>query len=337
MKKKSFLVAEVAQAHEGSINLAISYINIAKRCGYDAIKFQIHLTQYETTLDDKFRPGTINYNINRYNYWEKMEFTEDEWIKISNYCKKVDINLIISIFCFEAIEILKKLPHLYAIKISSGEMYNHELIQSVGSLKKPIIISTGMASTREILNLNKMLHKNKIKNFNILHCVSTYPTPIKNANLNKIIYFREKYQINLGYSDHTGNIDVIKAAISINTDIIEHHICFDKNVICPDTSSSLLPSEMKEISRFNTNFFLLFKNKFVEDSMKKTQLNKKLFTKSLSLKNDLKKGEVLKKENLTLKKPGTGLNQNFQSRIIGKTAKKNLSCMKLIKLSDFIK
>ena len=79
---------------------------------------------------------------------------------------------------------------------------------------------------------------------------------------------------------------------------------------------------MKEISRFNTNFFLLFKNKFVEDSMKKIQLNKKLFTKSLSLKNDLKKGEVLKKENLTLKKPGTGLNQNFQSRIIGKTAKK---------------
>ena len=129
-------------------------------------------------MDDKFRPGTINYNINRYNYWEKMELLRMNGSKLA-IIVKIDINLIISIFCFEAIEILKKLPHLYAIKISSGEMYNHELIRSVGSLKKPIIISTGMASTREILNLNKMLYKNKIKNFNILHCVSTYPTPIK--------------------------------------------------------------------------------------------------------------------------------------------------------------
>ena len=118
----------MAQAHEGSVNLAISFIDLVKKAGYDAIKFQIHLSEFETTYNDKFRSGTKNFNSSRFEYWRKMELSLNDWIKISSYSKKVGLNFICSVFCNESIEILKKLPNLHSIKISSGEMYNKELI-----------------------------------------------------------------------------------------------------------------------------------------------------------------------------------------------------------------
>lgn len=335
--KKSFLVAEVAQAHEGSVNLAISFIDLVKKAGYDAIKFQIHLSEFETTYNDKFRPGTKNFNSSRFEYWRKMELSLNDWIKISTYSKKVGLNFICSVFCNESIEILKKLPNLHSIKISSGEMYNKELIILLKKLNKPFIISTGMASVIEIKNLISFLKQNKINNYHLLHCVSSYPTKLEDANLSKVNFFKKNYNIQLGYSDHTGIKEVIMTAVSLNCPIIENHICFNKKIIGPDTSSSLLPSEMKEISEFNNIYNYVLNSNFSEKKINKINNVKKLFSKSLSLNKNIIKGDIIKSEDITLKKPGTGLKFEDRKKVIGRRARQNLSKYKLLKLSDLTK
>mgnify|MGYP001215536658 CR=1 FL=1 len=335
--KKSLLVAEVAQAHEGSINLAITFINLVKEAGYDAVKFQIHLTEFETTYDDKFRKGTLNYNKSRFEYWKKMELSEQEWIKLSSYAKKIGLEFICSIFCTEAIDILNKLPNLHSVKISSGEMYNKNLILSLKNLNKPLLISTGMADTIEIKKLLGFLKNNKIKNYKLLHCVSSYPTKLADANLKKIIHFKKTLGINMGYSDHTGDKTVIMSAIAIQSPIIENHICIDRKIIGPDTTSSITPKDMKEISNFNKNFNFLFNGQYSRNNKSNTKNIKKLFSKSLSLNKDIQKGKKITEDDLALKKPGTGISVKSKRKFIGKIAKHNLSKHKLLKLSDVLK
>ena len=333
-KNYSYLVSEVAQAHEGSINLAHSFIDLVSNTGYDAIKFQVHLAEYETTHNDQFRKSSVNYYSDRFNYWKKMEFSTKQWIELSKFSRKRNLGFICSIFCEESIKILKKLPHLTAIKISSGEMFNYQLISELLKLNKPLIISTGMANFLEVSNLVKKIKK-KSKKFHILHCVSQYPCKIKNLKINNISYLKKKLKINnVGYSDHSANKEVLLYAISQEASIIENHVCLNKKIYGPDTTSSLTIEEMEEIVKFRNIYYSLKNQKvsfLLDHSLK---INKKLFSKSIALKNDISKGQIINKELLTLKKPGSGINPKFINKFNNKIAKKDLSRNKLLKWSD---
>ena len=232
--RKTFIIAEIAQAHDGSLGYAHSFIDIAKRCRVDAIKFQIHSADDESTLDDKFRIKMSSQYKSRYDYWKKMEFSFHQWAELKKHCKENKIEFMVSIFSDYAIKIAKKLG-LNNVKIASGDFFNQLLLDSACDSFDNLLISTGMSTEKEILGMNRMLKKKNI-NIGFMQCISKYPCPLNSLCLDTIKSFKEKLKIPVGLSDHSGTIFPATYAIAHKANLVEVHLAMDKNKYGPDTS-----------------------------------------------------------------------------------------------------
>ena len=178
-----YVIAEVAQAHDGSLGNALSFIKAISKTGCDAIKFQMHYASEESTNEDKFRVNTFPQDVNRYEYWKRMEFTIEQWKMISDACSSDDIDLIISPFSNKAIDICKTLK-LSALKIGSGEYQNTELLDKAFSTHRRVIVSTGMCTDEEVLSYGKYC-KQRCENLSLLQCTSKYPCNIDEIGLKR--------------------------------------------------------------------------------------------------------------------------------------------------------
>lgn len=333
LNTKSYLIAEIAQAHDGSLGYAHSFIDLAKSVGADAVKFQCHIANEETTNQDKFRKKFSYKDESRFEYWKRMEFTLDEWIGLKKHADKNGLDFICSVFSKQAILMMQKI-NLKIWKIASGEIFDKEIITDIARQKGFIILSTGMINSSKIPEFIKIIEKIN-KNIAVLYCRSIYPTPLDKVYLNNFNFLKNKIkQFPVGLSDHSGNQYVPIAGISLGAKILEMHLCFDKLQFGPDTSSSLDPKQFIQVFNANKVIHQLLTSNNNLDKDKNILKISKLFKKSLSLNKDLPKGHILQNQDLVLKKPSTGISPKLKKNIVGKKLKNNVSKNNLLKISD---
>ncbi len=331
---KPFIIAEVGQSHGGSLKKAIRYIKSISETGVDAIKFQTHIASDESTLDEPFRVSFSKKYKSRYDYWKAMEFNEKEWKKISYYCQKNKVTLLSSPFSLKAVKLLKKIK-IPAWKIASGEFFSNQMLDEIYKTKKPLLISTGMSKYSEIYKIVKKLKKEKIK-FLLFQCTSEYPSNKKNIGLNIVDEFKKKFKCPAGLSDHSGNLMTLLSAIASGSNAIECHVKLNGPKNNPDFSSSISLKELKFLVEFNNYYYELKEAKINKNLLsKKVKKNRKLFLKSLAPIKSMKKGEIVKADNITEKKPGTGINIKYKNKLIGKKLSKNIKFNQLFKWKFF--
>ena len=248
MKEKDdvFLIAEVAQAHDGSLGILHSYIDSISSTGVNAIKFQMHIASAESSSVEPFRVNFSYEDVTRFDYWKRMEFTFDQWRDIKKHCDDVGLNFICTPFSNKAIDWLEDLD-IEIYKVGSGDVNNFLMLERLLQTKKEIIISSGMSSLEELDESIDYLNGAKDR-LSLLQCTSSYPTGASTLGLNLISEFSKRYNIPVGLSDHSGKIYSSIAAASLGAKIIEFHAVFDRRMFGPDASSSLLVDEIKDLA-----------------------------------------------------------------------------------------
>jgi N-acetylneuraminate synthase len=328
--ERCFLVGEVAQAHEGSLGMAHAYIDAISEAGADAVKFQTHIADAESTILEPWRVKFSFQDDTRYDYWKRMEFTEEQWIGLKRHSEQKGLLFLSSPFSIEAVELLERLG-VAAWKIASGEITNSPMIERIFENKLPILLSTGMSPTEEIDFV-----VDKIKSVGIpmavLQCSTAYPCPAEKVGINLIQFFRERYGCPTGLSDHSGTIFPGLAAITLGADIIEVHATFNRQMFGPDVSSSVTISELRQLSEG-----IRFIERMCSNQLDKNAIAdefrplRNFFTKSIVAKRKLRAGTVLTKDDLTVKKPGTGIPASEMNCLIGRRLLRD------IEMDDFLR
>ena len=298
---KTFIISEIGQAHDGSLGLLHSYIDAAATCGVDAIKFQTHIACAESSEFENFRINFSYEDKTRYDYWKRMEFTNEQWYNIKSHCEDVGVEFLSSPFSLAAVDLLESLD-VKKYKIGSGEVLNFLMLEKIAKTKKPILLSSGMSSYKDLDDSIEFLNSFD-SDISILQCNTEYPTPAKNVGLNIIQEMLDKYKLPVGLSDHSGEIFPSIAAVSLGASIIEVHTVFNKNMFGPDSSSSLSIEQLD---------YLVKGIRFIEESInnpvnkndnKKFDDLKIIFEKSLAVNKNLPKGHVISFSDLESKKP----------------------------------
>ena len=328
-----FLVAEVAQAHDGSLGIAHSYIDAVAEAGVDAIKFQTHIAEAESTHKDKFRINFSYEDANRYEYWKRMEFTEQQWRGIKDHCDSLGLTFLSSAFSVEAVELLDQIG-MPAWKVGSGEINNPLILEAMLRTSKPILLSTGMSNWSEIDESISILSGQKA-DYAVFQCTSKYPTSLDEIGLNVLSEMKSRYKVPIGLSDHSGSTSSAYSAIANNADILEFHIAFNKKMFGPDTQSSLDFNQLKQVVKFRDDNFRMESNPIDKDKMaKELTAMRELFNKSLVLRKSLKRGSIIKKEDLTAKKPGSGIPAQNIDKCIGKKVTNDMTLGHILSWED---
>lgn len=326
MRDKVFIIAEAGVNHNGSIEIAKKMIEAAKDSGADAIKFQTFVAH---RLVSKFAPKaeyqekTTKKGESQFDMIKKLEIDTERHKELIKYCKEKDIVFLSSPFDCESIDLLSSLG-LEILKIPSGEMTNLPYLKKIGSLRKKIIMSTGMSNLDEIkLALDILLTAGtKKENVVILHCNTEYPTPLKDVNLLAMCTIRDTFDVNVGYSDHTLGIEIPIAAVALGARVIEKHFTLNKNSEGPDHKASICPEELKTMVDAIRKVEKALGNGTKEPSDSELK-NRAVVRKSIIAAREIKRDEVFTEQNITTKRPGTGISPMEWDNVIGKLAKKN--------------
>lgn len=325
--EKTIIIAEAGVNHNGEIEIAKKLIDVASDAGVDYVKFQ---TFKATSLASKNaekaiyqKENTNDESESQLSMLKKLELTESMHFELIDYSKKKGTNFLSTGFDQESIDFLDGLGMEF-FKIPSGEITNLPYLRKIGGLGKPIIISTGMADLMEISNALKVLEDagaNK-SDITVLHCNTEYPTPMQDVNLMAMTTIANALKVSVGYSDHTLGIEVPIAAVALGAKVIEKHFTLDRNMKGPDHRASLEPSELKAMVKSIRNIERAIGNGEKKPSPSELK-NKIVARKSIVAMKAIKKGEVFTDENLTVKRPGSGISPMKWDEIIGTTATKN--------------
>jgi N,N'-diacetyllegionaminate synthase len=321
-----FIIAEAGVNHNGSIELAFQLVDAAVEAGADAVKFQTFRSEnlvLKDTQKAEYQKKSTNSSESQFNMLKKLELSFDSFKKISNYCDLKGITFLSTPFDHTSIDLLKKLG-LEIFKIPSGEITNLPYLRHIGSLARKVILSTGMSTLKEVGEALNILVESGMKkeNISVLHANTMYPTPMEDVNLNVLQTIRREFDVAVGYSDHTLGIEVDIAAVAIGSTIIEKHLTLDKSMNGPDHKASLEPKELKAMVAAIRNI-----EKAMGSSVKivtpSEKINKNIVRKSIVAKCIIKKGDRFSENNLTVKRPGTGISPMNWDKVIGTVAKNN--------------
>ena len=320
------IIAEAGVKHNGSIITAKKLVDVASDSGADYVKFQTFKT--ESLVTKKARKA--NYQINntdssetQFEMVKKLELDEEDHKELVFYCQRKGIKFLSTAFDLESIDLLKKL-NISIYKIPSGEITNLPYLRKIGSLGSSVIMSTGMSTLDEVQDAMNILIKSgtKKQNITILHCNTEYPTPLRDVNLKAMITIKKKLGVAIGYSDHTVGIEVPIAAAALGATVIEKHFTLDKSYIGPDHAASLEPSELKAMVKYIRNIEQAMGSNIKKPSLSEKK-NIKIVRKSIVAKKIIRKGELFSKDNLIIKRPGTGISPMKWDTLIGKKALKS--------------
>jgi len=310
------IIAEIAQAHEGSLELALAYIDALSKTGVDAVKFQVHIAEAESSIHEPFRIK-FSDDKTRYDYWKRMEFSLEEWRILKARCESQNMEFLASPFSNAAVDLLEKVG-VKRYKIGSGEVTNFLLIEKISQTGKPIILSSGMSSFSELDETVKFL-KHKNIEFSILQCTTAYPTSPVNYGFNMISELKERYTVKVGFSDHSAKVETCIAAAALGAEILEFHAIFNRNSTGPDASSSLEIEEIQSLVKSVRNISLALNNPIDKNDNSQFKILKDIFEKSLAINKDLLEGHIIKYEDLEAKKPkGFGMDASKFQAVIGK-------------------
>nr|WP_294925840.1 N-acetylneuraminate synthase family protein [uncultured Flavobacterium sp.] len=315
-----FVIAEIGQAHEGSLGMVHSYIDALSTSGIDAIKFQMHIAEAESSLEEPFRIKFSYEDATRFDYWKRMSFTLQQWKEIKNHCDVVGLEFICSPFSNLAVDWLEEIG-VKRYKIGSGEITNFLLLEKIAKTKKPIILSSGMSSFAE-LDMTVEFLKNRNVSYSILQCTTAYPTQPEQYGLNVITELQKRYQVHVGYSDHSAKIATAIAATALGAAILEFHVVFDRRQFGPDSNSSLTIDETKQLVESVRNISKAIQHPIDKNDISAFENLKNIFEKSLAVNKKIPEGHILTFDDLEAKKPkGLGISAVDFEKVIGKKIK----------------
>lgn len=335
MSNQVFIIAEIGQAHDGSLGILHSYIDAIATTGVDAIKFQTHIAEAESSSAEPFRVNFSYEDATRYDYWHRMSFSKDQWIGIKKHCEEVGLEFMSSPFSQAAVDLLEDIG-IVRYKIGSGEVNNFLMLEKIAKTGKPIILSSGMSSFAE-LDLAVKFLKSFGNDLTILQCTTSYPTPAERVGLNVITELKERYpDLKIGLSEHTSKIYTGIAAVALGAEVLEFHAVFDRRIFGPDAKSSLTIDEISELVKG-----IRFLEQSLQHPIDKNDNSaytdlKKIFEKTLAVNKELKKGHVLRFEDLEAKKPAKmGISAADFRGVIGKVLKRDMGRYEFLGEGDF--
>ena len=329
------IIAEAGVNHNGDVNIAIELVDEAAKSGADYVKFQTFkaenlVTEYAKKA--KYQQQNGESGQTQYQMLKELELNEQSYQLIIKRCKQKNIGFLSSAFDLQSIEYLSKFK-LPFIKIPSGEITNLPYLRKVASLNSKIFLSTGLSNMNEIENALLILTKGGAKKteITVLHCNSEYPTPFEDVNLNAMKTIGKKFNVNVGYSDHTIGTCVPIAAVALGASVIEKHFTLDKNLVGPDHSASLEPKEFRSMVESIRSIEVAMGNgiKKLSTSEKK---NLKSIRKSIVASRFIKKGELFSEDNIDIKRPGDGVSPMKWDQVLGKIAPKIFEKNQMISL-----
>lgn len=318
--KKVLIIAEVGVNHNGDLKIAKSLIHAAKEAGADIVKFQTakleSLVSKNAEMADYQKENT-GKDESQKEMLSKLLFPFNSFIDLAKYCEEIGIQFLSTPFDIESIYFLKKYVKLW--KVPSGDITNYPYLVEIAKTGMPVILSTGMSELFEIDEAVQVLTANGCQDISLLHCTTQYPTLYNDVNLLAMNTLKKRYGVSVGYSDHTQGIEVSIAAVALGAEIIEKHFTLDRNMEGPDHKASLEPKELKSMVDAIRNVEKALGNAEKTASASERP-NKAVARKSIIAKRNIVSGEVLSVENITTKRPGSGISPMRWNDVLGTKA-----------------
>jgi N-acetylneuraminate synthase len=331
---RCFVIAEVAQNHDGSLGTAHSYIDGAVRAGADAIKFQTHIAAAESTLAEPWRVRFSPQDATRYDYWKRTEFNEEQWRGLADHAKERGLVFLSSAFSLEAVDLLERLD-VPVWKIGAGEIGNLVLIERMARTGKPVLLSSGVASWNDLDTAVDVVRQCGAP-VAVLQCTTAYPCPPEKLGLNIIPELRERYRCPVGLSDHSGTIYAGLAAATVGIDMLEVHVVFSRECFGPDVRASVTTGELSQLTEGIRFIEKARANPVNKEAMARELSDlRSIFSHSVTAARDLPAGSRLTETDLALKKPGTGIPAQRLKDVVNRRLKRAVTENTLLCEDDF--
>jgi N-acetylneuraminate synthase len=331
---RCFIIGEIAQTHDGSLGTAHAYIDAIAAAGADAIKFQTHFAEAESSPGEPWRVKFSKQDETRYDYWRRMEFTPAQWRGLAEHCAERGILFLSSAFSLQAVTLLESLG-MQAWKVGAGEITNLPMLTAMAKTGKPVLLSSGMSSWEEMDAAVNCVRQNGAP-VAVFQCTTTYPCPPEKLGLNVLAELRARYQCPVGLSDHSGTIYAGLAARSLGAQLIEVHVTFSRECFGPDVPASVTTAELKQLIEGAR-----FIERALHNPVNKTAMAnelaemKRIFGKSLFVARELPAGAKITFENLAFKKPGTGIPASRYADYVGRALKRPVNPLTPLTEEDF--
>lgn len=337
MTNHTLIIAEAGVNHNGSIDMAKQLVLKAKDAGVDYIKFQTFKASKLVTKAAKqaeYQQKNIGKEgDSQYQMLKKLELSPEEHQILIDYCNELGIKFFSTAFDFDSMDYLHSL-NLGLWKIPSGEVTNYPFIKRIAAFNEPTILSTGMCDMEDVRAAVDALYRNGLskENLILLHCNTEYPTPFEDVNLKAMDALRKEFGVEVGYSDHTKGIEVPIAAVALGATVIEKHFTLDRTLPGPDHKASLEPDELKAMVSAIRNIEQAVGGDGTKHVSESERKNIAIARKSIVAAKDIKAGEVFTEQNLTVKRPGSGISPMRWEEVLGMKAKRDFNEDELIEL-----
>ncbi len=330
---RCLIIGEVALSHDGSLGLAHKFVDAIADAGADAVKFQTHIAAAESTPSEPFRVAFTRQDATRYEYWKRMEFSEEGWQGIADHCRERNVLFLSSPFSFEAVDLLHRIG-MPLWKVASGETSNAALLDRVITTRAPVLLSTGMSPFAEIdAAVNRV--KAAGVQVGVFQCTTAYPCPPEKVGLNLIPEYRRRYSCWVGLSDHSATVYPGLAGAALGLDMLEVHVALSREMFGPDVIASVTAAELRQLVEGVRFIERMRANPLDKDaSARETEPLRRLFTRSLVAKQALSAGTVLSRDHLLIKKPGTGISPDRLDEIVGKRLARAVAADQLLSAED---
>jgi N-acetylneuraminate synthase len=331
---RMFVIGEVGLTHDGSLGLAHAFIDAIADAGADAVKFQTHIAAAESTPAEPFRVKFSRQDATRYEYWKRMEFTEEQWRGLAAHAQGRNLVFISSPFSIEAVELLARIG-MTTWKIGSGEVTNDPMLDRIADFGQPVILSSGMSPLSELDRVVGRLEGRGVT-LAVLQCTTAYPCPPERIGLNMIDFFRHRYRCLAGLSDHSGTIFPGLAAATMGADVLELHVTLSREMFGPDVVASVTTSELRQLVE-GVRFIETMKANPVDKDREAEGLEplRRIFTKSMVARTALEPGTVLAADHVAFKKPGTGIPAADSARYLGRRLTRRVEVDQPLSEDDF--
>jgi len=330
---RPLLIAEVAQAHDGSLGFAHAFIDVVGDAGFDAIKFQTHIAEAESTKDEPFRVPFSYEDASRFDYWRRMEFTPSQWQGLAEHAQKRSLLFLSSCFSLEAVQMMQRIG-MPAWKVGSGEIHSDGLLDAMAATGQPILLSTGLSGFAAVERQVQRLAGQRAP-IALFQCTTRYPTSFEEVGLNAIDVLHGRFDCPVGLSDHSGSIWPSVAAMARGAPLVEVHIALHRKQFGPDTAASLEPHELAQLVQARNAIHTMLSNPVDKDRLESEAGEvRQIFGRSLALRRALPAGTILRADHLTTKKPGGGLQPEDLSKVLGRRLRHELAADRLLRLDD---
>lgn len=330
---RCLVIADVALSHDGSLGLAHAFIDAIAAAGADAVKFQTHIAAAESTPSEPFRVRFSRQDASRYEYWQRMEFSEEQWRGLAEHCRERNVLFISSPFSVEAVDMLHRIGQP-VWKIASGETSNAQLLERVLRTGAPVLLSTGLSPMAEI---DAAVARVKARGVpvGVLQCTTAYPCPPERIGLNLIPHYRERYGCWVGLSDHSATIYAGLAAAALGIDMLEVHVALSRDMFGPDVVASVTTAELRQLVDGIRFIERMRANPVDKDAFAREMAPlREIFTRSLVARQALPAGTVLAREHLAVKKPGTGLSPDRLEEVVGRRLRRAVEADQVLAADD---